>query len=249
MEITRNFDPRRRLRGAAIAVQTVNYFSKRTHFNSKKHSPQREHQQLETKKVVFSDEVLNLSCETTTAYDLHCGSDSKLNVTDNFWENAERLSCGTLPCRHVSSPDINSATKDGRVFMCNSELVLNSLSEESILSEQNGLFWSNAKHKPILKTRHGPSLWGNRLLERCGDYNISEGGKQIKRKRPHGTKVDSIAGIPINRPHLPEITEKDPVNLGQFIARDIILKPSLLNMDKNKVVGEKGLTDFATFHI
>lgn len=85
--------------------------------------------------MVFFDEVFNLFCEIIIVYDLYCGSDSKLNVIDNFWENAESLSCGILLCRYVSSFDINSVIKDGRVFMCNLELVLNFFSEESIFFE------------------------------------------------------------------------------------------------------------------
>lgn len=226
MEITRNFDPRRRLRGAAIAVQTVNYFSKKTRSKPKKRSFQSDHQHFDAKKVVFSDEVLNLSSETSTARDLHHGSDSKLNFSDNMWQNIESLTCGDLPLRHVSSPEINNPV-DHRVGI--SELVLSALSEESVLPHQHGFSRSDNKRRPVLKTRHDPSLRGNNLPASDGVHNEDNTGR--RRKRSHSARVESKDGTPINRFHVPEITDSDHVNLGQFVDRDIVLKPVLIGED------------------
>lgn len=228
MEITRNFNPRRRLRGAAIAVQTVNYFSKKTHSNSKRHSLPRDHQHFETKKVVFSDEVLNLSSETSSARDLHHGSDGNLNFCENMWENIESLTSGNLPVRHVSSPEINSPTDDKRVGI---ELVLNALSEESVLPHQHGLSWSDVKCRPILRTKRGPCLRRISLDNTCGVQD----DKVRKRKRSCGARVESKDGTPINVFHVPEITENDSINLGQFVERDIVLKPALIGEDESNV--------------
>lgn len=213
-------------------MQTVNYFSKKSGCNLKKHSSQRPHQQHETKKVVFSDEVLNLPGDTRPAPDLHHGSDSKLNVSVNFWENAGCLSRGTLPFRHVSSPDINSFAEDGMGFTCVSELVLNSVSEQSILSEKNGPLWSDTKHRPILRTKHSPTLPGNTLHCRRGVCNFPEEGKPKKRKRCHGEKVESKARISVRKLHFSEMTETDPVNVEKVIGRDSILRPASLNKEE-----------------
>lgn len=158
--------------------------------------------------MVFSDEVLNLSDDTRPARDLHHGSDSKLNASDNFWENADCLRHRTLPFRHVSSPDINICAGDGMGFTCVSELVLNSLSEQSILSEKNGLSWSDAKYRPILRTKHGPTLPGNTLHCRRGVNNyFPEEDKPKKRKRCHAEKVESKARISLSKLHSSEMTE------------------------------------------
>ena len=235
MEITRNFDPRRRLRGAAIAVQTVNFFSKKANSKSKNGSFQRDYQNLDTKKVVFSDEVLNLSSETSANRDLHHGSDSRLNFSENMWQNIENLTSGDLPLRHVSSPEINSPTEERRVGV--SELVLNALSEESVLPHQHGFSRSDNKRRPILRTRHDPSLRGNSSPDSCGDRYFSEDGRSRKRKRSHGARVESKDGTPIDRFHMPEMTENEFINLGQFIERDIILRPALIG--EGAVFGEQ----------
>ena len=224
MEITRNFDPRRRLKGAAIAVQTVNYFSKKTHFKSKKQPFQTDNQQLiESKKVVFSDEVLNISQPSTT-HELRHGSEGRLHFI-------ESLTSGDLPLRHVSSPDIHSPTDQTQVRWI-SELVLNAVSEESVLPHQtkHGFSWANNKLKPVLRKRHDPSLPDNsfRLHKSCAAHESCEDGKDRKRKRSHGARVESKDGTPIDRFHVPKITQKDSLNLKQFIERDLILKPAVI---------------------
>lgn len=234
MEITRNFDPRRRLKGAAIAVQTVNYFSKKTLGNSKKLSLQRGHQPFDTKKVVFSDEVLNVSSETSSTRDVHHGSDSKLNYSENMWENVvDSLSSGNFPLRHLSSPEIHCPAEERRHGI--SELVLNALSEESVLPYQHGLLWSDSKCKPILKTRHSPSSQGKSSHDSCRVNDVNDDIKVKKRKRSCGAKVESKDGTPINRFSVPEITENNSVNFGQFVERDIILKPALIVKEENNV--------------
>ena len=222
VEITKNFDPRRRLRGAAIAVQTVNYLSKETQLNSKKCSLQRENQQLDTKKVVFSDEVLNLSAENIASHNLQHGSDSKLNFSENLRRNLENLLVGDLPLRHVSSPEINAPTGQQHL----SELVLNAVSEESVLPYQHGFSRSDVKRKPILRKTYGGSLQEN--IPQID--NIDTGRK---RKRSLGARVESKDGTPINSFHVPEITENDEVNLQQFVERDVVLKPVLIDEDNS----------------
>lgn len=224
MEITRNFDPRRRLKGAAIAVQTVNYLSKKTHFKSKKQPFQTDNQQLiESKKVVFSDEVLNISQPSTT-HELRHGSEGRLHFI-------ESLTSGDLPLRHVSSPDIHSPTDQTQVRWI-SELVLNAVSEESVLPHQtkHGFSWANNKLKPVLRKRHDPSLQDNsfRLHKSCAAHESCEDGKDQKRKRSHGARVESKDGTPIDRFHVPKITQKDSLNLKQFIERDLVLKPAVI---------------------
>ena len=235
MEITRNFDPRRRLRGAAIAVQTVNYFSKKSHSKSKKHSLQRDHQHFDTKKVVFSDEVLNLSSESSAARDAHHGSDSKLHFSENMWQNIEILTVGDLPLRHVSSPEIHSPTDQKQV----SDIVLNAVSEESILPHQHGFSRSDTKRRPILRTGHDPSLQDKSSHDDCRAHNLSNDDTGRKRKRSHGARVESKDGTPIDRFHIPEITENDSVNLGQFIERDIVLKAVLIDEDGDNLYAEQ----------
>ncbi|XP_078371509.1 serine/threonine-protein kinase DCLK1-like isoform X4 [Oculina patagonica] len=231
MEITRNFDPRRRLRGAAIAVQTVNYFSKKPHYKSKIQSSETVNQRLvESKKVVFSDEVLNMPSQPCSAHETHHGSVGRLNLCDNAWLNIEKLTGGDLPLRHVSSPDIHSPTDQTQVGI--SELVLNAVSQESVLRHQakHGFILSENKRKPVLRTRHDPVLQDNNfsLHESCVAHDFHEDCKGRKRKRSHGARVESKDGTPIDRFHVPQITQKDSLNLGQFTERDVVLKPALI---------------------
>ena len=224
MEITRNFDPRRRLRGAAIAVQTVNYFSKKPHSKSKKQSFQADNQQLiESKKVVFSDEVLNMPSQPSASHELHHGSEGRLHFCDNAWQNIEKLTGSDLPLRHVSSPDINSPTEQMQVGI--SDLVLNAVSEESVLPHQtkHGFSWSESNQKPVLRARHDHSLQDNSSLS----HDSHEDGRGRTRKRSCGAMVESKGGVPINRFRVPQITQNDSLNLGQFTERDIVLKPAL----------------------
>lgn len=224
MEITRNFDPRRRLRGAAIAVQTVNYFSKKPHSKSKKQSFQADNQRLiESKKVVFSDEVLNMPSQPSAAHELHHGSEGRLHFCDNAWQNIEKLTGSDLPHRHVSSPDINSPTEQMQVGI--SDLVLNAVSEASVLPHQtkHGFSWSESNRKPVLRARDDPSLQDNS----CLSHDSHEDGKGRTRKRSCGARVESKGGVPINRFHVPQISQNDSLNLGQFTERDVVLKPAL----------------------
>ena len=229
MEITRNFDPRRRLRGAAIAVQTVNYFSKKPHSKSKKQSFQTDNQWLiESKKVVFSDEVLNLPSQPSTAHEFHHGSEGRLHFCDNAWQNIEKLTGSDLPHRHVSSPDIHSPIDQMQVG--NSDLVLNAVSEESVLPHQtrHGFSWSENNRKPVLRTRHDPSQQENFSV--CASHAVHdshEDGKCRTRKISHSARVESKDGTPIDRFHVPQITQNDSLNLGQFTERDVVLKPAL----------------------
>ena len=229
MEITRNFDPRRRLRGAAIAVQTVNYFSKKPHSKSKKQSFQSDNQRLiESKKVVFSDEVLNMPSQPSAVHELHHGSEGRLHFCDNAWQNIEKLTGSDLPYRHVSSPDIHSPTEQMQVGI--SDLVLNAVSEESVLPHQakHGFSWSESNRKPVLRAMHDSSIQDNfSLRESHAVHDSHEDGKGRTRKRSHGARVESKDGTPINRFHVPQITQNDSLNLGQFTDRDIVLKPAL----------------------
>lgn len=230
MEITRNFDPRRRLRGAAIAVQTVNYFSKKPYSKSKEQSFQADNQRLtESKKVVFSDEVLNMPSQPSAAHELRCGSEGRLHFCDNAWQNIEKLTGSDLPFRHVSSPDIHSPTEQMQVGI--SELVLNAVSEESVLPHQtkHGFSRSENNRKPVLWTRHDHSLQDNFSLSGShAAHDSHEDCKGRKRKRSHGARVETRDGTPINRFHVPEITQNDSLNLGQFTERDVVLKPALI---------------------
>ena len=229
MEITRNFDPRRRLRGAAIAVQTVNYFAKKPHSKSKKQSFQTDNQRLiESKKVVFSDEVLNMPSQPSAAHELHHGSEGRLHFCDNAWQNIEKLTGSDLPYRHVSSPDIHSPTEQMQVGI--SDLVLNAVSEESVLPHQtkHGFSWSENNRKAVLRTRHDPSRQDNFSLHASHvAHDSHEDCKGRTRKRSHGARVESKDGTPINRFHVPQITQNDSINLGQFTERDVVLKPAL----------------------
>ena len=231
MEITRNFDPRRRLRGAAIAVQTVNYFSKKCHSKSKKQSFQMANQRLvESKKVVFSDEVLNMPSQPSSAHESHHGSEGRLHLYDNAWLNIEKLTGGNLPLRHVSSPDIHSPTDQTQVGI--SELVLNAVSEESVLPHQakHGISLSENKRKPVLRMRPDPSPQDNNLSlhESCAAHDLHEDCKGRTRKRSHGARVEAKDGTPIDRFHVPQIIQNDSINLGQFTERDVVLKPALV---------------------
>lgn len=248
MEITRNFDPRRRLRGAAIAVQTVNYFSKKTHSNSKRRSFQADNQRLiESKKVVFSDEVLNMPSQPSAAHNLHHGSEGRLHFCENAWQNIECLTGGDLPFRHVSSPDIHNPTDKTQLGI--SDLVLNAVSEESVLPHQakHGFKWSDNKRKPVLKTRRSPSLQDNSLSS-CNDCTIHDSCEDCrvrKRKRSHGARVEYKDGTPIDNFHIPNITQNDSVNLGQFVERDLVLKPVLI--DENVINSKEDNVDLGIY--
>ncbi|XP_022801294.1 serine/threonine-protein kinase DCLK1-like isoform X1 [Stylophora pistillata] len=239
-EITRNFDPRRRLRGAAIAVQTVNYFSKKTQSNSKKRSFQTDNQRLiESKKVVFSDEVLNLPSQPSTAHKLHHGSEGRLHFYENAWQNIESLTGGDLPYRHVSSPDIHSPVNKSQLEI--SDLVLNAMSEESVLPQQakHGFGWSDNRQKPVSKTKHSPSLQDD-SLSLHSDQNLHDSCEDNgvrQRKRSHSARVEHKDGTPIEKFGIPQITKTGSVNLWQFVERDLVLKPALI--DEN-VVAPKG---------
>ena len=238
MEITRNFDPRRRLRGAAIAVQTVNYFSKKAQSNSKRRSFQTDNQRLiESKKVVFSDEVLNMPSQPSSAHDVHHGSDSRLHFYENAWQNIESLTGGDLPYRHVSNPDIHSPKTQLEI----SDLVLNAVSEQSVLPQQakHSFGWSENRRKPDLKTKRSPSLQ-NDSLSLNSDHRIHDSCEDCgvrQRKRSHSARVEHKDGTPIDKFNIPQITKTDSVNLWQFVERDLVLKPALI--DEN-VVGSKG---------
>ena len=238
MEITRNFDPRRRLRGAAIAVQTVNYFSKKAQSNSKRRSFQTDNQRLiESKKVVFSDEVLNMPSQPSSAHDVHHGSDSRLHFYENAWQNIESLTGGDLPYRHVSSPDIHSPKTQLEI----SDLVLNAVSEQSVLPQQakHNFGWSENRRKPDLKTKRSPSLQ-NDSLSLNSDHRIHDSCEDCgvrQRKRSHSARVEHKDGTLIDKFNIPQITKTDSVNLWQFVERDLVLKPALI--DEN-VVGSKG---------
>lgn len=224
MEITRNFDPRRKLRGAAIAVQTVNYFSKKPHSKSKKQSFQTDNQWLiESKKVVFSDEVLNMPLQSNVAHESHHGSEGRLHFCDNAWQNIEKLTGSDLPYRHVSSPDMHTPTEQMQVGI--SDLVLNAVSEESVLPHQtkHGFSWSESNRKPVLRARQDNfSLHASHAV-----HDPHEDSKGRTRKRSHGARVESKDGTPIDRFHVPQITQNDSLNLGQFTERDVVLKPAL----------------------
>ena len=243
MEISRNFDPRRRLRGAAIAIQTVNYFSKKPHSKSKKESFQADNQRLiESKKVVFSDEVLNMPSQPSAAHELHHGSEGRLHFCDNAWQNIENLTGSDLPYRHVSSPDIHSPTEQMQIGI--SDLVLNAVSEESVLPHQtkHGFSWSESNRKPVLTARHDPSLQDNSSLSASHAVDDShEDGKGRTRKRSCGARVESKGGKPINRFHVPQITQNDSLNLGQFTERDLVLKPALTGESTSDACTEQTL--------
>jgi len=243
MEITRNFDPRRRLRGAAIAVQTVNYFSKKPHSKSKKQTFQTDNQPLiESKRVVFSDEVLNMPSQPSAAHELYHGSEGRLHFCDNAWQNIEKLTGSDLPYRHVSSPDIHSPTEQMQVGI--SDLVLNAVSEESVLPHQtkHGFSWSDNSRKPVLRTRHDPSQQENFSVRASHAVHDShEDGKCRTRKRSHGARVESKDGTLIDRFHVPQITQNDSLNLGQFTERDVVLKPALTGESTSDACTEQTL--------
>lgn len=246
MEITRNFDPRRRLRGAAIAVQTVNYFSKKSHSKSKKQSYKTGNQGLiESKKVVFSDEVLNMPSQSCAAHESHHGSEGRLNFCDNAWLNIEKLTGGDLPLRHVSSPNIHSPTDETEVEI--SELVLNAVSEESVLPHQakHGFALSENKRKPALRTKHDQSLQDTdfSLYETHAAHDSRDDCKGRTRKRSHGARVEFKDGTPIERFHVPQISQNDSLNLAQFTERDVVLKPVLIDeSEEEKKISISDLT-------
>lgn len=248
MEITRNFDPGRRLRGAAIAVQTVNYFAKKPHSKSKKLSFETDNQRLiESKKVVFSDEVLNMPSQPSATHKLCHGSEGRLHFCDNAWQNIEKLTGSDLPYRHVSSPDIHSPAEQMQVEI--SDLVLNAASEESVLPHQtkHGFSWSENNRKPVLRTRHDPSLQDDFSL--CASHAAPDSHEDCKsrtRKRSHGARVESKDGTPINRFHVPQITQNDSLNLGQFTERDVVLKPVLIGESTSDACTEQTLDSKAS---
>ena len=84
----------------------------------------------------------------------------------------------------------------------------------------------DVKREPILRKAYGGSLQEN--IPQID--NIDTGRK---RKRSLGTRVESKDGTPMNSFHVPEITENDEVNLQQFVERDVVLKPVLIDEDNS----------------
>ena len=227
MEIAKNFEPHRRLRGAAIAVQTVNYSAKKTDPKSRK--PHMTDNQSEAKRVVFSDEVLNSSSPSAKIQNSSSHSLRKLDFCENAWKSIECLTGRNLPQRRVSSPEIHSpiGTDTFGDLKGQGEWVLNAESEESVFSQQVKRGTLTPKHRSINKldlTCLGPSK-----TSPTSAFCEEEGNRG--RKRPYSARVVSKNGTPIEKFSIPEIKkERETVNLGQFIKRDVVLRPVLTDL-------------------
>ena len=210
-ELTKNFDAKKRLKGAAIAVQTVKYIGKKCPYPSSKGG------------FTKSQELI---IEVNDSKSLRrCISRSHEAKIDTDQVNRE-IEC--QPERHVSSPEIPSPTRDQQHFtekIIGFEGVQFSAPRESVsysgeLVRQHdpaaGFSRSDQKRRPVKrKVSRGKAEMGKKTKE-CRQPNITKEEHRGTVEEGEGmSDVIQIAlrdGIPLH--------ERD-VSLDYYIQRDL----------------------------
>lgn len=224
-EITKNFDQRRRLRGAAIAVRTVNFFAKFAkkitaipHANDQKW-----HTYVSPRRVIFSDEVLHDVADKNEPVNgqSECGSDLGFERSNLSWKAFESVTQGEFPQRRQSSPDIHSAIEKKKYF----ERKNHSHEFELLRASDANMYSKQFKADEFLRSLSYKGHVQPAKLSESKDEEVQ------CRKRSFG--LGAKGGNTVQRFPMSQALNQEGLNLSQFVERDTILRQELNKMVKS----------------